>query len=81
MTKQTILEYFKDINEMYNNCNMLDLLSNSLDELTARDTPVDAVSVGSDWEYECPTCHSPVYDGQKYCFECGQAVKIQEVKI
>ena len=43
-----------------------------------RDDPVDAVHVGDDWEYECPTCHSPVYRGQKYCYECGQAVRISD---
>lgn len=33
MTKQEILDYFKDINEAYNNCNMFDSLSAMLDEL------------------------------------------------
>ena len=33
MTKQDILDFFKDINEAYNNCNMLDSLSAMLDEL------------------------------------------------
>lgn len=33
MTKQAILEYFKDINAAYNNCNMLDSLSGMIDEL------------------------------------------------
>ena len=34
MTKEKILEFFKDINSAYNNCNMLDSLSGMLDELT-----------------------------------------------
>ena len=33
MTKQEILDYFKDINALYNNPNMLDSLSNMIDEL------------------------------------------------
>ena len=33
MTKQEIHDYFKDINAMYNNPNMLDSLSNMIDEL------------------------------------------------
>ena len=33
MTKEKILEFFKDINSAYNNCNMLDSLSRMLDEL------------------------------------------------
>lgn len=33
MTKQGILDYFKDINEMYNDCTRLDSLSRMLDEL------------------------------------------------
>ena len=33
MTKEEILDYFKDINGAYNNCNMHDDLSHMLDEL------------------------------------------------
>ena len=33
MTKEDILDYFKDINDMYNNPNMLDDLSHMLDKL------------------------------------------------
>lgn len=33
MTKVEILEYFNDINEAYNNCNMHDTLKHMLDEL------------------------------------------------
>jgi hypothetical protein len=33
MTKQDILDYFKDINFMYNNASMHDTLSSMLDEL------------------------------------------------
>lgn len=33
MTKEEILDYFKDINGAYNNCNMHDDLSRMLDEL------------------------------------------------
>ena len=33
MTKQDILDYFKDINQAYNNCNMYDSLSSMLDKL------------------------------------------------
>ena len=33
MTKQKILNEFKDINAMYNNCNMLDILEKDLNEL------------------------------------------------
>ena len=33
ITKQEVLDYFKDINAMYNNPNMLDSLSNMIDEL------------------------------------------------
>lgn len=33
MTKQEILDYFKDINFMYNNASMHDTLSSMLDEL------------------------------------------------
>lgn len=33
MTKQEILNHFKDINEAYNNCNALDSLSMMIDEL------------------------------------------------
>ena len=34
MTKEKILEFFKDIDSAYNNCNMLESLSRMLDELT-----------------------------------------------
>ena len=33
MTKSKILEYFNDINEAYNNCNMHDTLKRMLDKL------------------------------------------------
>lgn len=33
MTKKEILNDFKDVNTMYNNCNMLDILEKDLDEL------------------------------------------------
>lgn len=33
MTKQEILDYFKDINEAYNDCTRFDSLSRMLDEL------------------------------------------------
>lgn len=33
MTKQEILDYFKEINYMYNNPNMYDSLSHMIDEL------------------------------------------------
>ena len=33
MTKQEILDHFKDINEAYNDCTRLDTLSRMLDEL------------------------------------------------
>lgn len=35
MTKQEILDYFKDINEVYNDCTRLDSLARMLNEVTA----------------------------------------------
>ena len=44
-----------------------------------RDEPVDLISHDSEeWEFECPVCHTAVYNGQKYCIECGRAVRISE---
>ena len=44
-----------------------------------RDTPVDLISRDNyKWEFECPVCHTVVYNGQKYCNECGQAVRISD---
>lgn len=44
-----------------------------------RDDPVDLISHDSEgWEFECPVCHTAVYNGQKYCIECGRAVRIGE---
>ena len=39
MTKEEILNYFKDINQMYNNATMLDSLSHMLDEYTPEEKP------------------------------------------
>lgn len=39
MTKQDILDQFKDINQMYNNCNMLEMLSSMIDELINEQVP------------------------------------------
>ena len=33
MTKQDILDYFSDINQVYNDCTRLDSLSNMIDEM------------------------------------------------
>ena len=33
MTKQDILDYFNDINQVYNDCTRLDSLSNMIDEM------------------------------------------------
>lgn len=42
-----------------------------------RDEPVDLIRHDSEgWEFECPVCHTAVYNGQKYCIECGRAVKM-----
>ena len=51
MTKEGILDYFKDINGAYNNCNMHDDLSRMLDELLKEQTQIvmckDCVNKGN----------------------------------
>ena len=44
MTKDEILETFKDINHVYNNCSMYDTLKRMLDELTEKEPCVDCIS-------------------------------------
>lgn len=44
MTKQDILEYFKDINEVYNNPNKHDDLSKMLDTIAQQEPCEDAIS-------------------------------------
>jgi len=51
LTKKEILDYFKDINAMYNNPNMLDSLSHMLDEYVPEEKPLSIVKTVSDAIY------------------------------
>lgn len=59
MTKQKILDEFKNINEMYNNCMMFEILENHLNELI-----LEAYKAG----FRHGLNHLPflVNDGQKF---------------
>lgn len=69
MTKQEILDYFKDINAMYNNPNMLDSLSNMIDELLkAKDinVPTKWVSVKDRMPTEHISIFWPLYGRKEW---------------
>lgn len=84
MTKQEILNYFRGINNAYNDCTRLDSLSCMIDELLEER--------GTEWEHlwdapdgtfkgRCKKCgfvhlFAEGHDAQyKFCPECGKAVK------
>ena len=55
MTKQDILDYFKDINEAYNDCSKYDSLSRMLDELLEKEDAKHACKECQEWECDgCP---------------------------
>ena len=58
MTKKEILEYFKDINAMYNNPNMFDSLSHMLDEYTPETKPPSLVGTALDAIYSYTAEHT-----------------------
>ena len=87
MTKQGILEYFKDINHAYNESTRLDDLSHMLDELmqSNSDEPMQVELEGDGYadgelvyDYgKCPKCAWEFEYGDKdweepYCCHCGQ---------
>lgn len=69
MIKQEILDYFKDINAMYNNPNMFDSLSNMIDELLkAKDinVPTKWISVKDRLPEEHPSIFASCYGTEKW---------------
>ena len=88
MTKQKILDQFRDINFAYNDCTKLDTLSAMLDELlesaqTARVMTLEEVKTQEPIEpikhlstgQICGSCKKVLLRKYKYCPACGKAVK------
>lgn len=87
MTKQDILDRFRDINEAYNDSSRYDSLSRMLDELLKEQEPKMVQSIRT-VAYRtlgyCPSCGRGLdsyHDGNSgehithFCYNCGQAVK------
>ena len=77
VTKEEILDYFKDINGAYNNCNMHDDLSRMLDELLKeqpKTKPMIHNSSADVWYYVCDDCNYPISPGDNYCGKCGKQI-------
>ena len=78
MTKEEILDYFKDINLMYNNASMHDTLKRMLDELTAPQMDEGDDTDGAPvydlviYESDGYADGAPVYDTAE-CPTCGYA--------
>ena len=86
MTKEEILDYFKDINGAYNNCNMHDDLSCMLDELLGEQPKQKTGEwVGEEYWFMCSECQFDcphfIRDWNyeqvrtKYCPHCGAKMK------
>ena len=90
MTKNDILDYFKDINYVYNNSNQLDTLSSMIDELLKEQEAVKPIFIETTRTHEagfmevsikCGNCKSKVQyypERWKYCPNCGRKVKWDE---
>lgn len=80
MTKEKILEFFKDINSAYNNCNMLDILSNMLDELLKERKPRKVKNIRNVTNIcfygDCPSCGGRIYNtlNPNFCGRCGERI-------
>lgn len=76
MTKQEILDRFRDINEAYNDSSRYDSLSRMLDELLKEQDAVEPILIREGRnkhynDYVCPRCDNEVVYEQNYCSECG----------
>lgn len=77
MTKQEILDRFRDINEVYNDSSRYDSLSRMLDELLKEQEAVKPVPLEDEFGlYRCGKCYHQLFRCvDKYCSRCGRAVK------
>ena len=69
MRKQDILEYFKDIDFMYNDSSRLNTLSKMIDELQ-EEKEAHWIKKSCDALY-CSNCDAPSINKQPYCYLCG----------
>ena len=80
MTKQEILNVFKDINFAYNDSSKYETLSGLIDELLKEQ---ESVRVGKKIKagdvvldfYQCGHCKNAIRKPWRYCPFCGKAVK------
>ena len=71
MIKEQILEYFKDINLMYNESTRYDDLSRMIDELEPKTGYwIEHFDESGKW-YECNQCHTDWGGPVNYCPNCG----------
>ena len=82
MTKQEIIEYFSDINHMYNNPHKLGALSEMIDELLANNKPKEykptpvTVDYGRGWyRFVCGKCGLTINLDDYYCRHCGMPIQ------
>ena len=85
MTKREVLNYFSDVNDVYNDCTRFDSLSNMIDELLEEQRTVKPKRIKGYspptytlYEYECEKCKSLMLYKQPFCGGCGKAVKWDE---
>ena len=92
MTKEKILSVFEDINLMYNNPNMYDVLSKMLDELVEDSKKSveperkpgkwlkvvdEKTSISTTWHYKCSICESRKgWNDCDYCPSCGAKMEV-----
>ena len=74
MTKWQILEYFKDINLVYNDCTRYDTLKMMLDKLTERPTGEWVDNATGD-QFMCSCCKNDVLLDYDYCPHCGSKME------
>ena len=83
MTKQEILNVFRDINFAYNDSSKYETLSGLIDELLKEPEAVapyvtgngESFETAENWWYECGNCNKPIDSTDKFCRHCGRLVK------
>ena len=78
MTKQEILNVFRDINFAYNDSSKYETLSGLIDELLKEQEPVEPIPPTDESDlWKCGNCNHQLFrcTHQRYCEMCGREVK------
>lgn len=80
MTKQEILNVFRDINFAYNDSSKYETLSGLIDELLKEQEPVEPIPPTDESDlWKCGNCNHQLFrcTHQRYCEMCGREIKLE----